>query len=224
MDRSARVVVLVSLVFLGCGDQDSPDPGDAASSGAHPTSFDPPPLDASTGAEASTGDATTAASGTTTGPETSGAPLEPTGGGEDASTTSVDDTTGTTGTSGTTGTTGTTGDVGSTGEPGPPSFMVDMWPLVFPECGCHVDENAAGDLYLGKKVAYDNLVGKMSQQADDMLLIDPGSPETSYVWHKLQGTHDDVDGGDGKLMPPGGSLEPEELDLFRAWIEQGALP
>lgn len=216
MDRCLRVVVVVSLVSLGCGAQDSPDPVDAASSGASSTTFDPPV--ASTGADASTGDATTTTHDTT-GPETSGAPLEPTtGDDDDASTTAVDDTTDTTGTP------GTTGDVGSTGEPGPPSFKVDMWPLVFPECGCHVDENAAGDLYLGKKVAYDNLVGKMSQQAEDMLLIDPGSPETSYVWHKLQGTHHDVDGGEGKLMPPGGSLEPDELELFRAWIEQGALP
>jgi hypothetical protein len=214
MARCARVVVFVSLVFLGCGDQGGPDAGDGASTSA-------PPPGASTGADGSTGDMTTADPVTTTGPETGGAPLEPTTD-DGASTTAADDTTGTTGTTGSS--TGSTGDAGSTGEPGPPSFKVDMWPLVGPECGCHVDENAAGDLYLGKAAAYDNLVGQPSQQAEDMLLIDPGSPETSYVWHKLKGTHEDVEGGDGKLMPPGGSLEPDDLDLFRAWIEQGALP
>lgn len=216
------MVVFTSLVFLACGDQRGPSPDDGAGVSTTSSSSDTLPIDPSTGADVGTGGTTTAVPDLiTTGPETSGAPLEPTTDDSGADTTGgADDTAGTS----TGATTGPVDGTGSTGEPGPPSFKVDMWPLVFPECGCHVDENAAGDLWLGKKVAYDNLVGKPSKQADDMLLIDPGSPETSYVWHKLQGTHEDVDGGDGKLMPPGGSLEPEELDLFRAWIEQGALP
>lgn len=218
MRSSARRLSLVisALALVGCIDQDGPNHASTGGLwGSAMTDAGGPPGADSTGTaiDQLTTDATTAAPGTTSSTTGIGGSTGDDGG---ATQTSAADTT---------GDADTTGSTGSTGEEvaGPPSFMDDLWPIVFPECGCHVDDNAAGKLHLWKTVAHDNLVGRPSNQVKKMLLVDPGSPDTSYLWHKLVGTHADVD-GEGKLMPPGGALEPDELDLFRAWIEQGALP
>jgi hypothetical protein len=86
---------------------------------------------------------------------------------------------------------------------------------------CHLHGQEIGDLDLGPEAAFDSLVGVWSTQAD-MPRVDPGAPETSYLWHKLNGTHRDV-GGRGERMPPEGApLGPRQLLLIRAWIEAGA--
>jgi hypothetical protein len=57
-----------------------------------------------------------------------------------------------------------------------------------------------------------------------MLLIAPGSPEDSYLWHKLRGTHLDV-GGSGERMPlVAPPLDAETMDRIETWITIGAPP
>jgi hypothetical protein len=52
--------------------------------------------------------------------------------------------------------------------------------------------------------------------------IEPGSPERSYLYHKITGTQADV-GGSGERMPKGGQLSDAEIQTIRTWIAQGAL-
>jgi len=89
--------------------------------------------------------------------------------------------------------------------------------------GCHSAEKAKGKLVLEGGKAYGNLVGKASSKVPDMVLVEPGDPEASLLWHKLQGTQ-----RQGKAMPltPYGwkKLSPEDLELVRRWIASGAKP
>lgn len=223
MSRYARVVSLASFVVLplGCNDAAGPASDGATTSAATTATTATTGL---TDSDDGTTDATTAPDATTTtGDTTGGSNLGVTTGEIDGSSgTSEDGGDATTGSTGAAESTGAGDSSDSTGDmPGPPSFIADVWPIVFPECGCHID-HPEGGLYLGKKDAYDNLIGVASTQVE-LPRVDPGSPETSYMWHKIEGTHEDVD-GEGEKMPPGGSLAQEDRDTIRAWIEQGAHP
>ena len=67
-----------------------------------------------------------------------------------------------------------------------------------------------------------DVVGVSSQQASDMLMIDPGSADDSYLYHKLTNSHTDM-GGAGGQMPLGSSLSAEEIDIVAVWINDGAV-
>jgi hypothetical protein len=86
---------------------------------------------------------------------------------------------------------------------------------------CHIDGGFGGGLVLVD--ARETLLTQLSGQAAGMPLVDPGEPETSYLWHKLSDTHEEV-GGWGESMPYEMSLPPDELAFVRAWIAGGALP
>jgi len=49
----------------------------------------------------------------------------------------------------------------------------------------------------------------------------PGDAGASYLVHKVEGTHEAM-GGEGVQMPPGVSLDAADIDLLRAWIDEGA--
>lgn len=54
-------------------------------------------------------------------------------------------------------------------------------------------------------------------------LITAGDASQSYLWHKVNGTHEDV-GGNGTLMPPSGDpFAPVQVDRLAQWIDGGAL-
>lgn len=199
---------VLGIVLVGCVER---EPGDSA------------------GGETSTGGGTDAGSnGTSTsedspGASTSGATsLDPaTTGGEATTGAGAGDTGTSTGSTGevesSSGSTGTTGGELALG------FDTDVWPIVAERCGCHLDGNGAGKLELAKDVAYDNLVGQPSNQADKMLLVAPGDVEASYLWFKLNNTQKSV-GGSGKRMPPGGALDPADVEVVAQWIADGAMP
>ena len=61
-----------------------------------------------------------------------------------------------------------------------------------------------------------------SVQLPTMPYVTPGSLGSSYLWHKVAGTHLSV-GGEGTRMPSAAMpLFDEELAILRAWIEAGA--
>lgn len=247
--RGAWLISLAIAACSGADDDQGADPGlaepcvtptSSADDGVQSTSG------ATTGASESAGDATSSGGaeattdgtgedatswGTTGFDSTTGAGDTGPGTGEDGDTTGeLDDSEGTSGTGDSEGTTGdsegTTGDSegtsGTTGEAAV-GFAEAIWPIFDERCGCHTDSNGAGKLKLAEDVAYDNLVGQPSNQLPEMLLVDPGSSATSYLWHKLNDTHKSVD-GKGKVMPPGGKLKMDKLDLIQMWIDQGAAP
>ena len=67
------------------------------------------------------------------------------------------------------------------------------------------------------------MVNQKSVQVPEMALVAPGSPDTSYLWLKLQ--HSAPEGkGMPRTLTGVKKLREAELDLYRRWIEDGALP
>ena len=94
--------------------------------------------------------------------------------------------------------------------------------------GCHGSAFPSSGLSLVLGVSHASMVDVPSGQATSMDLVEPGSTESSYLWHKLVGTHGDVPGGFGCQMPrvadcgPGLKLSDEDLATIEAWINDGA--
>ena len=110
---------------------------------------------------------------------------------------------------------------------GPVSFADDIQPIFSGSCafsGCHgTSANPASKpMMLSAGEAYDNIVEVTAAELPSMFRITPGSPDESYLIHKIQGTQSDV-GGAGARMPRGGSpLSQATIDLIRRWVVEGA--
>lgn len=110
------------------------------------------------------------------------------------------------------------------------SHAVDIQPIWDEHCtmACHEPGGAwVGFLDLSDS-AYDRIVGVQVLTVSSMVHIEPGDPEASYLWHKLQGTQATVMGGNGDKMPypqPGMEatvLTQDQLDTIEEWILGGA--
>ena len=106
----------------------------------------------------------------------------------------------------------------------PVSYSVHLERLVIAHClSCHDSEEAKAKLVLDPGTGYQSLVGPRSTEKPEMALVEPGDPERSYLWLKLLHVTDD-----GKGMPRtltgSKKLRDSELELYRRWIEGGALP
>ncbi len=106
----------------------------------------------------------------------------------------------------------------------PVSYSAHLEPLVIAHClGCHEAKEPKAKLVLEEGTGYEQLAGRRSVQQPEMALVEPGDPENSYLWLKLQHT-----ATDGKGMPRTltgvKKLRPAELELYRRWIVEGALP
>jgi hypothetical protein len=104
------------------------------------------------------------------------------------------------------------------------SYSAHLEPLVVAHClGCHESEDPKAKLVLEEGAGFEQLVGRSSVQQPEMALVEPGDPENSYLWLKLQHT-----AAEGKGMPRTltgvKKLRAEELELYRRWIVDGALP
>jgi hypothetical protein len=93
-----------------------------------------------------------------------------------------------------------------------PSFSEDILPIMIDRClTCHE---------LEPEQAFGFLHDNSSAEDDALKLLVPGDVEASYVFTKL--TQDKPP--HGKRMPAkGGPLTDDEIELFRRWIEAGAL-
>jgi hypothetical protein len=150
----------------------------------------------------------------------------------DASSSTTDPTMGP-GSDSTTGTTETDSSDSDT-ESGPLSHAADIQPIWEQYCvaSCHEPNGVAATLDLGGD-AYDDLINQPSFYGATADFVVPGSSQTSYLMHKLDGTYaldENVGGcgcsGTGVLMPQG-ATEPLDIairDMIRSWIDQGAMP
>jgi hypothetical protein len=106
----------------------------------------------------------------------------------------------------------------------PVSYAAHLEPLVIARClGCHEADEPEADLVLEAGRGYAALVGPRSVQKPSMALVAPGDPEASYLWLKLE--HRAQHGkGMPRTLTGTKRLRPDELELYRRWIEGGAKP
>jgi len=86
------------------------------------------------------------------------------------------------------------------------------------------DPDLGEELNLTAGASYAAIVGVAAAQAPDLNLVEPGDLQASYLWHKLNDTHENV-GGEGECMPYllCTSMTQKELDTIEDWIADGAL-
>lgn len=105
------------------------------------------------------------------------------------------------------------------------TFRGRVKPLLGANCGgCHGGETPQAQLDLVSDGLFDRLMAASKQQPTRKL-IQPGSPENSYLWLKLVGDGS-ITGSPMPLDPLKGgwrSLTPEELQDIETWITAGAL-
>lgn len=104
-------------------------------------------------------------------------------------------------------------------------FTADVQAIFNTSCafanGCHAGPSPQQGQDLSAGNAYASIVNVASMELPTMLRINPGDPLSSYLVHKIRGTHLSV-GGQGVRMPFGGQLTQNEIDIVRAWVQNGA--
>ncbi len=89
--------------------------------------------------------------------------------------------------------------------------------------GCHAAPQPAQGMNLSRGQSFASIVDVPSVELPSMRRVRPFQPDSSYLVHKLEGTHLQV-GGQGERMPLGRAhpLTPQQIALIRSWISQGA--
>ncbi len=109
------------------------------------------------------------------------------------------------------------------GEELPPvSYTAQIQPIFTANCalaGCHLGTGAKAGLDLDEENSFNGLVNVPSVQVD-MLRVVPGNADSSYLVRKLEGSPGIRGVQMPKARPP---LAQSEIDLVRAWINQGAV-
>ena len=84
---------------------------------------------------------------------------------------------------------------------------------------CHIGASAPEGLQLDAAHSYNLLVGVPSAERPDLLRVNPGNPDTSYMVLKIEGASGIV----GARMPFGETPLPQAtIDAIRQWITNGA--
>lgn len=107
-------------------------------------------------------------------------------------------------------------------EPEPGVTLAQLQANIFtPRCsGCHSGGGAPHGLRLdSEENSYAFLVSRPAEGVPELMRVNPGQPEQSYIVHKLEGTASIV----GGRMPLGGPfLSQEQINQLRDWIANGA--
>jgi hypothetical protein len=102
-----------------------------------------------------------------------------------------------------------------------PNFSEIQTSVFTPDCAtsnCHSGGNPSAGLNLEAANSYAMLVGIASTQDAGTQRVAAGSPNTSYLVQKLEGT-----AATGGRMPPTAALPQSEIDVIRQWITDGAI-
>ncbi len=84
---------------------------------------------------------------------------------------------------------------------------------------CHSGAAAPLGLALNAGLSWSNLVGVSSVEVPELLRVNPGDPESSYIVRKIEGRSGIV----GSRMPLGlAPLSDEQIAAIRGWIADGA--
>ncbi len=85
---------------------------------------------------------------------------------------------------------------------------------------CHIGASAPLGLALADGIARQNLVFVSSVEMPELMRVNPGKPDSSYIVWKIEGRSAIM----GARMPFGLTpLSTEEIDAVRGWIAAGAL-
>lgn len=84
---------------------------------------------------------------------------------------------------------------------------------------CHGGSNPQQGLSLVSPT-HDALVGRPAMQVPGRMRVVPGDPAASYLFEKISQDRPAM----GQRMPPLQPLDPERIELVRAWIAAGARP
>jgi hypothetical protein len=108
------------------------------------------------------------------------------------------------------------------------SLARDVQPVFTGRCalsGCHIGGTTAqnGQDLSTRDSTIKYTVNVPSQELPAMMRIRPTKPDSSYLVHKIQGTHLTV-GGSGVRMPASGSgfLSESVINIIRSWVAAGA--
>ncbi|WP_269538932.1 PQQ-dependent sugar dehydrogenase [Cerasicoccus fimbriatus] len=98
------------------------------------------------------------------------------------------------------------------------SFINDVQPILTANCiGCHNDiATNSGGLDLQPSASFTELVNKLSVEAPGIKLVEPGSPERSYLMEKINSDHPQV----GDRMRPNDPMDLNDQAIIRDWIQQ----
>ena len=105
------------------------------------------------------------------------------------------------------------------------TFVADIQPILNERCiNCHAPDGFAQMVGIPwdfrEDTAFDDLVDRVSSQDVDFTLVVPGDPDSSLMFLKVSSESPPV----GSMMPLGGPpLTDGEVQLIRAWVEQGAV-
>jgi hypothetical protein len=112
------------------------------------------------------------------------------------------------------------------------SFSLDVQPFLEKNCavvGCHVTPASAGGLSMSPGVAYGSLVGRAANQrppnwpaGPNIRRVEPGLPDDSYLYRKLEGVQGTIVGSQMPAQGTGNTLTAEQKALIRSWILEGA--
>lgn len=97
-------------------------------------------------------------------------------------------------------------------------FTTQIQPIFDANCiGCHTDiATNSGGLDLRDVASLDELVSRFSTEARGVRLVDPGSPERSYLMEKISSAQPQV----GTRMRPNDPMPLAQQALIRDWIAQ----
>lgn len=105
-------------------------------------------------------------------------------------------------------------------EPTPTPTLTTLRADIFqPRCGnaaCHGGSNPARGLDLVTDT-HGAIVGVASVEDPGVVLVEPGSPDSSLLFQVVNGSVGGV-----RQMPPGFVLPADDVAAIRAWIEAGA--
>ncbi len=105
---------------------------------------------------------------------------------------------------------------------GPVSFAHEIQPIFDAHCTrCHRAHAALAPFSLEARDSYRSIVNVPALEVSALDRVQPDSPQSSYLWHKVEGTQHQV-GGSGDTMPVGGHLDAAEFAKIRRWIVEGA--
>ena len=104
-------------------------------------------------------------------------------------------------------------------------FATQVQPVLDQHCSCHLVVNPPQGLLLSEGASYDSIFEAASLERPDLLRVEPGEPDRSYLVIKIDDRVPNVSAlRAGDKMPP--NLPPvplSDIDIIRQWIAEGAL-